>query len=334
MCQWLSGAKQVEQRQVDRQNFLIAALSRALVHIAAEPVNSVEGLIEFFQQDVSAVDGECQFSILPSSLTLFPVNVQHMHAVIVSPGKRATVCFIVCSPSLQRSPLTALCNAGLPGLDMVERTESIRTVLMANGGYNREFTHVLSGSEATTPNVSKVLRVIQSTRPEFAAGTAKLLLILLAEVCARDWTIARSNILHFAWIPMSFTICLVKGTPSTEELRQRTGSIAHRRCGSDICRSNPRTGFFCHRKSRGLLVGSRVWHNKRWCFILMPSLISALAQEHGMLSVREVTSICSVLSKHEAEVTVLVGARYRRRSQVRWFASDGALKLVGSGVKP
>lgn len=35
-----------------------------------------------------------------------------------------------------------------------------------------------------------------------------------------------------------------------------------------------------------------------------------------MLSVREVTSLCSALSKNEAEVTVLVGARYRRRSQV------------------
>eukprot|EP00750_Incisomonas_marina_P033154 INCI9590.3.p1 GENE.INCI9590.3~~INCI9590.3.p1 ORF type:complete len:783 (-),score=103.94 INCI9590.3:340-2688(-) len=224
---------QVEQRQVDRQNFLIAALSRALVHIAAEPVNSVEGLIEFFQQDVSAVDGECQFSILPSSLTLFPVNVQHMHAVIVSPG-----------------------------LDMVERTESIRTVLMANGGYNREFTHVLSGSEATTPNVSKVLRVIQSTRPEFAAGTAKLLLILLAEVHLQPRSFANG-------LAASHTDAA--GPISVEAIRERV--------------------FF----------------------------VTANHEEHGMLSVREVTSICSVLSKHEAEVTVLVGARYRRRSQVKGF---------------
>lgn len=68
------------------------------------------------------------------------------------------------------------------GVDVAERTEGIRQVLMANGGYSREFTHVLSGAEATTPNVSKVLRVIQSTRPEFAAGTGKLLLVLLTEV--------------------------------------------------------------------------------------------------------------------------------------------------------
>lgn len=84
--------QQAEQRQSDRQNFLIATLGKALAHTAAEAVNSVEGLIEFFQKNASAIDGECQFSILPSSLTLFPVKVQHMHAVIVSPGTPLNPC--------------------------------------------------------------------------------------------------------------------------------------------------------------------------------------------------------------------------------------------------
>ena len=94
-----------DQRQSDRQNFIIGALAAAVQHTAREPINSLEELSNCLRQRVATVDRECLFAHLPSSLTLFPVNVKNLHAVIVSPG-----------------------------LDTVERTEELRGSLMGHAG--------------------------------------------------------------------------------------------------------------------------------------------------------------------------------------------------------
>jgi len=74
------------QRQLDRQNFIIQAVAEAVTHTSLEPINSMDEFRESFVQTVQQVDRESLFAQLPTSLTLFPLNVQDTHAVIINPG--------------------------------------------------------------------------------------------------------------------------------------------------------------------------------------------------------------------------------------------------------